>query len=38
MREKHLEESQMRVGKEDGRRDPHPNQPKKTKKPKKTNF
>jgi len=37
MREKDLEESQMRVGKEDGTRDPHPNQKKKTMRPKKTN-
>jgi len=37
MREKDLDESQMRVGKEDGTRDPHPNQKKKTMRPKKRN-
>jgi len=30
MREKDLEGSQIRVGKEDGTRDPHPSQKKKT--------
>jgi len=37
MREKDLEGSQMRVGKEDGTRDPHPSQKKTTMKPKTMN-
>ena len=37
MREKDLDGSQMRVGKEDGTRDPHPSQKKTTMKPKTMN-
>jgi len=37
MREKDLAGSQMRVGKEDGMRDPHRSQKKKTMSPKTTN-